>query len=703
MSADAPEPGIDPSTLTMSQTELFGADDRIAGRFRIEGFLGRGGMGEVYAVEDAELGGRVALKMIHPNLLDNPRAAARFRREITLARQVTHPNVCRVFDVGRGLVNGRERMFLTMEYLRGETLSQCLARQREGSTKMPAEQALALVKQLAAGLDALHQRGIVHRDLKPGNVMLVEEARLVITDFGLAREVSDEAEPLTEPQGMVGTPAYMAPEQLLGEAASPASDIYAFGLIAFEIATGLRFPAEAELPKGWEGSLRRCLDRAPEARPKSAGEAAGLMGAPVAAPRKRSRRWIAAGMLAGALAAGAVAVRLVPLAPRHAAADPSDSVRELLIRYDKPGNTDLAISQIEKALANGSGDRAAVLHYQLGLAYYERYLKSPDAQDLEKAKAESLESIRLDPQFPDAHTTLGRIYAQGGSTDLAETELKEALRLDARSANAWAALGDLYVRFGRAAEAQEAFGKAVDLAPEDWRWHDALGSFYLNAGKLEDARREFEAATQQTPDNGNAFNDLARAAIAESKYPEAQRLYEHALEISKQTRFYSGLGTALMLQGNYAGATEAFQRAIEMNPKSYAGWANLGAAASWTPGEKARARDAYEKAIGLAEELRKTRPRDPTLLSRLGDYYAATEQPDRAIPLLREALALSPDEPDVCYTAGEAYEILHRRDDALKWVLKAVSLGYSLEYIDLSPELAGLRQDARFRAGIRAQ
>jgi serine/threonine protein kinase len=296
--------------------------------------------------------------------------STRFRREITLARQVTHPNVCRVFDVGRGLVNGRERMFLTMEYLGGETLSQCLARQRTGSAKMPADRALALVKQLAAGLDALHQRGIVHRDLKPGNVMLVEESRLVITDFGLAREVSDEAEPLTEPQGMVGTPAYMAPEQLMGAAASPASDLYAFGLVAFEIATGLRFPAEAELPKGWEGPLRRCLDRAPEARPKSAGEAVSLMGASAAATSRRSRRWIPAALLAGALAVGAVAVRFLPVTPRHAAADPSDSVRELLIRYDKPGNTDLAISQIEKALVNGPGDRAAVMHYQLGLAHY---------------------------------------------------------------------------------------------------------------------------------------------------------------------------------------------------------------------------------------------------------------------------------------------------------------------------------------------
>lgn len=170
-------------TTTATMPRVLAPGELVGGRFRIARFVGRGGMGDVYEAEDTELGGRVALKTIRPTLVGDPQTIGRFKREIQLSRQVTHPNICRVFDVG----HDKDLTFLTMEFLDGETLSVRLA--RDGKFTEPS--AIELLRQMAGGLDALHHSGIVHRDLKPGNVMLVNTSaggtRAVIADFGLAQ------------------------------------------------------------------------------------------------------------------------------------------------------------------------------------------------------------------------------------------------------------------------------------------------------------------------------------------------------------------------------------------------------------------------------------------------------------------------------------------------------------------------------------
>lgn len=208
--------------------------DVLQGRFRIRRFVGQGGMGEVYEAEDQELGGRVALKAIRPHHVGDPEFLGRFRREVQLARQVTHPNVCRVFDVGYHRDGANERAFLTMEFLDGETLSEHV--RRRGPLEIEA--ALPLVRQMIEGLGALHEKGIIHRDFKPGNVMVVasvsgQSPRAVISDFGLARVLIDSgvSADLSRSGLVIGTPDYMAPEQLLGRAVTPASDIYSLGLV----------------------------------------------------------------------------------------------------------------------------------------------------------------------------------------------------------------------------------------------------------------------------------------------------------------------------------------------------------------------------------------------------------------------------------------------------------------------------------------
>jgi serine/threonine protein kinase len=277
------------TALSGSGPRAFADGDLIAARYRVLRFIAKGGMGEVYAAHDQMLDEAVALKTLRAELAADAQSLARFRREIRLARKVSHPNVCRVFDLAMhegvaaaGALTVRARTwFLTMELLDGETLSERI--RRDGPFAPDA--ALAIVAQLCAALDALHAQPIVHRDIKSGNVMLTG-GRVVLTDFGLAR-TPGRSEVTTTP-AMLGTPVYMAPEQLEGGEATPASDLYALGVVLYELVTGqlpfaadnapeaaaLRRKTEPPSPRRWvpslddkwERAILRCLARTPGER-----------------------------------------------------------------------------------------------------------------------------------------------------------------------------------------------------------------------------------------------------------------------------------------------------------------------------------------------------------------------------------------------------------------------------------------------------
>ena len=295
----------------------FVKDAMLAGRFRIVRFVARGGMGEVYEAEDTELNERVAIKTIRFEMAEHDRTIERFKREIQLARKVTHPNVCRTFDVFRHLethADGRtsETMFVSMELLAGETLGDRIRR----AGRMSPEEALPLVEQMAAGLDSAHRVGVVHRDFKSSNVILDTSgrnaggARVVITDFGLAHGLAPTELSLTGTQEIVGTPAYMAPEQLNSGPITPATDIYALGVVMFEMLTGkvpfsgdtalstalkrLSEPAPSprvhvsKVDPQWESAIERCLERVPAERFQRTDEVMKVLSGETAPSPKRA-------------------------------------------------------------------------------------------------------------------------------------------------------------------------------------------------------------------------------------------------------------------------------------------------------------------------------------------------------------------------------------------------------------------------------
>ena len=200
----------------------------LAGRYRIYGLLGRGGMGEVYRADDLKLGQTVALKFLPKAVERDEARLSRFLNEVKIARQISHTNVCRVYDVGE--VEGHH--FISMEFVDGEDLAALLRR----IDRLPRDKAIQIARQLCAGLAAAHEQGVLHRDLKPANVMIDGRGRARITDFGLAELAAHVA----DADSGAGTPAYMAPEQLAGKSASIKSDLYSLGLVFYELFTGRR-------------------------------------------------------------------------------------------------------------------------------------------------------------------------------------------------------------------------------------------------------------------------------------------------------------------------------------------------------------------------------------------------------------------------------------------------------------------------------
>ncbi|MBD3674224.1 MAG: serine/threonine protein kinase [Planctomycetaceae bacterium] len=198
---------------------------KIDNRYRIVSMVGKGGMGEVYRADDLKLGHTVALKFLPPELSEDPKRLEYFLNEVRLTRQISHPNVCRVYDIGE--VDGQQ--FLSMEYIDGEDLNLLLRR----IGKLPHDKGVEIAQQICAGLAAAHEKGVLHRDLKPANIMLDGRGQVRITDFGLAKLAVD-----VEEGEIAGTPAYMAPEQLTRGQATIQSDLFSLGLILHEIFTG---------------------------------------------------------------------------------------------------------------------------------------------------------------------------------------------------------------------------------------------------------------------------------------------------------------------------------------------------------------------------------------------------------------------------------------------------------------------------------
>lgn len=626
-----------------ARAPTFSVDELVAHRYRIEKFVAFGGMGEVYAALDTELDERVALKTVREDVAEDPRVVERFKREIALARKVTHRNVCRIFDLGvHRSVDGdavakAPQTFLTMELLDGESLADRIAR----SGPIDTDAALPLVEQMVAALAAAHEVGIVHRDFKSGNVLLVPDSdgkgdgtRVVVTDFGLAR-ASREADPYATngdgDAGMVGSPVYMAPEQVEGGPVDKAADIYALGVVLFEMLTAnipftgdtamaiavKRINEVAPSPRmfvptlepRWEQAVLRCLERAPHDRFAEARDVLRfLVGEPLAKPLPPITLPLAPGSLARRTRRLRVGVTVGALGLAAAG----------YLWWQRPS------APITPPAAMTSTTTTAPARRSVAVIGFSNTAQRPELDWVSTALSEMFT------------TDLGN----GGKLRLVAGESVGRMKRDLQLANAASYAPDTLDKIKRNLDADlVVVGSYVSLGKQlrvDVRMQDAATGETL-AQVAETAASEAELGTvvsrvsaqlrdklqvaQVAPTEGQAFVNTALP-----QNPEAAKLYAEAVA---RIRLYK-----------MAEARDLLERAINIEPDFPLSHSALSQALNYL-GAEDRAHDEIKKAFDLREKLpTEGRLRVESL------YYLETEDKQRRLETSKQLSQLAPDNLD---------------------------------------------------------
>jgi eukaryotic-like serine/threonine-protein kinase len=667
-----------PVPFSPSQGSTFSSMQIVAGRYRVIRFLNRGGMGEVYEAEDLELKERVALKTLRPEIAADGRMISRFKQEIQLSRRVAHHNVCRVFDLDRHTAAespGESVIFLSMEFLAGETLNARI--QREGPFSSTA--ALPLLEQMADALHAAHSVGVIHRDFKPSNVMLVPsggDVRAVVTDFGLARSVVASREDTVTVSGqLMGTLDYMSPELLTGSLPTVSSDVYALGMSAWKMITGdLPFRSQTPLAAAvlrskmpapslrnqvpgidptWDRAVQRALDPNPDRRFANAKDFVGaIRGEPVSKPLSPARptrgTMIAAAIFVVVLLAGVFVWSRWRDYTRRTSAEAASFYR--LGTSDIHGGAYFAATKaLEQAIL--AAPNFSLAHARLAEAWLELDSSEKAAREMLLARRQSNSELReidrlqiqaidltvtrefdaavlkyrrmlqLAPADTDIELDLARTYEKAGQMTKATESYLRVARSAVHNPAAWLHLAVLYSRASDSSKAAEAFRQAEQL-------YQASSNL---EGLTETAQQRGIAA------NGRGQLEEARASLL--KALETARLagniqQEISLKLRLSTNAY--LAGDTQLAERYAGEALDAARANQMEALATRGIVNLGNA-SLRKGDFGNAEKYYGEALALAKRNNAQRLTALSLLS-LAALHDQMKHSDQAAREAQEAL-----------------------------------------------------------------
>lgn len=365
-------------------------------------------------------------------------------------------------------------------------------------------------------------------------------------------------------------------------------------------------------------------------------------------------------------------------------------------RYDKPGNLDLALSALNKAVS--TDPQFALGYAALGEAYRLKHVVDPNLKWIDEASANCQRALELDSRIPGAYVTLGRIHENSGKFDLATQEFQKALDLNPRDADALNGMGIAQESAGRLKEAEAAFQKAIALRDDDWNTYSELGLFYDRIGKYPQAVEELQRASRLTPDNAQVYSNLAAVYLDMSDpkvIPEAEAALKKSIQLAPSYPAYANLGLVYSQEKRYQDSAAATEKALQLNDKNYRVWENL-AVAYERLDQKDKAAAAREHELALVEADAKVQSKDGELQSYLGLLYAQKGLRDEADRHLQTALALSPQDQVVLENVGAADEHLGRRRQAIEYVEKALHKGYPLGNIQDDPAMASLLADPSF-------
>ena len=617
-------------------------------RYRIESVLGRGGMGAVYKAYDKDLDRIVALKLVRPDLTNDPDVIQRFKQELLLASKISHKNVLRIHDLGD--VNGTK--FISMAYVEGEDLHRIL--QKRG--RLPADNAIDIARQLCAALEAAHSEGVVHRDLKPQNVLIDGAGNAYVSDFGLAKSLEAGAASMTRTGELLGTPLYMSPEQAEGKRTDHRSDLYALGLILYEMVTGqVPFSGESmfqvmyqrikqdpknprllnpDLPNSLVRVIMRCLERDPERRYQSAHEVLRDLDSPHTPFRLRRVRisMVGPGHRGGWIAAGAAIVLiLLTLA--------IPQVRNVLLHPQTSSSGNAGRPRGIPPLSQGK--YIAVLPFRvLGGGSSSLSYVGEGLQDALSAKLFALQGVHI------ASGEAAEKAAQGGSPDQIAREVGANLIVE-----------------GTVQESGERIAivaKLRDMTTGNTLWSQEFPGVAQDLLTLEDdIYSQLVGALELKPSN----DELARATRRPTENPEAYDLYLKGRDAMRGQQNPKNVQAAL----------DYFKQALQKDPEfalAYAGTAD----ASLKVYDENNDRFWAQKALAAAQQAQQLNDSLPEVHFTLGSVYGSTGRTAEAILELKRALQLAPNSDEADRRLGYIYLSSGQKDKAIPVFEKAVQI-----------------------------
>jgi tetratricopeptide (TPR) repeat protein/predicted Ser/Thr protein kinase len=678
----------------------------LAERFEILQLLGQGGMGAVYKARDTELERLVALKLIRPELASHPEILRRFKQELILAREVTHRNVIRIFDLGQA----QGIKFITMEYVEGRDLKG----QIHEKGKFTADEAVPVVLQIAAALEAAHTAGVVHRDLKPQNVMSDKDGRVYVMDFGIARSLEHQG--MTQTGALMGTPEYMSPEQAKGEKVDARSDLFALGIIFYEMLTGISpFKADtamammfkrtqeratplAQMNLGIPGVISdivsKCLEIKTEERYQSAREVISDLeawkgGAPHGTIMPTSRRiryapvyqkWIVVGVAAGALAVGVFFFR--DKLPLRREAKPAVAIQpvSLAILPFRNASTDAALDYIGTNLADllstDVGQSASLRTVSPDRVYQVlKDLRIPPNSDFDP------DTLRHLAEFSNADILVwGRYMKAGGQLRIDGTlqdlrsERRVPLTLEAASEKDLRGTVDRLAELIRKnlAVSSDVLGelKASSFQPSS-QSVSALRDYnqslqLLRDGKNLDAVKALQDAVKEDPQFALAYSRLAETDSALGYDADAEQYSRKALDLSQQLP----QAEKYLIEANHA-------RVMKDNKKAIDAYENLAkifpdnADVEDALGVLYREKGDFDKARNEFSKILTTDPKNIKAHWQIGVVEIMKDNPRAALDPLNQGLglAIQVDNQEqkalLLQALGVSYRLLNKPQEAM--------------------------------------